>query len=736
MAEAGLLYADAAENSHGVQEEPLRGPSSRSHTAEGRHAVFTLALAMAALCPGCSTQPGRRAAPPQPNVILITIDTLRADRLGCYGNRSIDTPAMDSLARDGVVFRRAIAQVPLTVPSHAAILTGTYPVWNGVRDWSDANLSSTVPTLAEIFKSQGYTTAAFVSAFVLDSMWGLGRGFELYDDGFKAEEYKSMRHFGLERRADETVQRAIAWLEARPSAPFFLWLHLYDPHAPYRPPEPFKSHYAERPYDGEVAYTDQQLGRFFAFLKSKGLYSTSLILLASDHGEALGDHQEQQHGFFIYNSTVHVPLVVRFPDGFVPAQRDIPGVVNLVDIAPTLTQFCGFPSSQLSSFQGKSLLPLIQKSSSTTPRSGYSESLYPRNSFGWHSLYGLETESYHYIEAPREELYDLRMDPGESRNIIRREPALAAALRENLRDMRSRFQRPQEAAAGSEKLDRETVEKLRSLGYVTVSSTKLPRGDDSSAPDPKDQIGFYNQIMRATELAENGRLRESNARLASLAAKHPRAYLLPFLQGENFLAQGKPRKAIPQYRRALELNPTSDQSAVGLGRAAYQAEENDEAAKAYELALHLNSHNFLARLALARDYWRLKRFEAAAEQELDVLRSHPNFAQAHADYGVTLVHLRRFDEAAAAILKGIELGYREAMTYNFLGNAYRALGRPSEAVRAYEQAIDLDPKYPTAYVNLALIYSESGRRDKALEYYRQACRLNAEVCRQVASKFQ
>ena len=693
---------------------------------------FVLAGALGVVLLSCSTSPELI----RPNVILITVDTLRADRLGCYGNTSVETPSIDGLAREGVVFTRAIAQVPLTVPSHAAILTGTYPMRNGVRDWTEANLSSSVPTLAEIFKSHGYATAAFVSAFVLDSMWGLGRGFDLYDDWFKAEEYKAIRHFGLERRGQETVQRAIAWLESRPPGPIFLWLHLYDPHAPYRPPEPFKSRYANRPYDGEVAYADQQLGRFFDFLKSQGLYSTSLILFASDHGEALGDHQEQQHGFFIYNSTVHVPLIAKFPDGFVPAQHHVPAVVNLVDIAPTLTQFCRFPSGESSSFQGKSLLPLLEKSPSSQPRAGYSESLYPRNSFGWHALHGLETESYHYIEAPREELYDLRKDPGESRNIIRQEPALAAALRQDLRDVISRFEPPPDTPGGNEKLDAETVERLRSLGYVSISSGKRPQGDDPSTPDPKDQIGFYNQIMRATELAEIGRLRESNALLASLAVKHPRAYLLPFLQGENFLARGEPRKAIPRYRRALELNPTSDQVAIGLGRAAYQAEENEEAAKAYELTLHLNPRNFLTRLALARVYWRLKRFEAAMEQELDVLRSHPNFAQAHADYGVTLVHLERFDQAVPSILKGIELGYREAMTYNFLGNAYLALGQPRDGIRAYEQAIGLDPKYPTAYVNLALIYSESGERGKARQYYREACRLNAEVCRQIASKFQ
>lgn len=716
-----------------MKGEMERLPSSALRPAKALKALLGVLLAVGAILSLSSCTPRRET--PRLNVILITVDTLRADHLGCYGNHSVETPAMDALGRDGVIFTHAISQVPLTTPSHAAILTGTYPVWNGLRDWSDHGLAPGIPTVAEVFKSHGYTTAAFVSAFVLDSMWGLNRGFDHYDDWFKAEDYRRMQRNGLERRGDETVDHAIAWLKSLQTRPFFLWLHLYDPHAPYRPPEPFKTRFRDHPYDGEVAFADQQLGRFFDFLKSQDLYASSLIVLTSDHGEGLGEHQEEDHGFFIYNSTVHVPLMIKFPAGFVPARRSVPQVVNTVDIAPTLVRLSGFPDSDARTFQGQSLLSLVEKGSSGAPRYGFSESLYPRNFLGSHALFGLQTERYHYIQAPRAELYDLTQDPGERRNIIGENPTVAQALRQALQDTRARFRRVGEAAGQNPHLDAETVEKLRSLGYVSLSSAKPLLEEDPTAPDPKDRIRAYNQILHATALAESGQLPEANRLLATLTAEYPQAYLLPFLQGENCLAMGAARQALPHYRRALELNPSFDQAAIGLGRAAYQAEENPEAVKAFQLALQLNPADFLARLALARVYWRLNQPEAAANEQLKVLQSHPQFAQAHADYGVTLVRLRRFDEALASIQKGIELGYQDAMVYNFLGNAFAALGRSEDAVRAFEQAVALDPKYPTSYVNLALIYDHLGQRDKARDYFQKACRLNAELCRQVAPAF-
>jgi arylsulfatase A-like enzyme/Flp pilus assembly protein TadD len=705
--------------------EPVRAAGVGGTGAVLLGIVAVLALILSSCSPA--------AKAPPPNVILITVDTLRADRLGCYGNTQIETPNMDAMARDGVLFARAIAQVPLTAPSHAAILTGTYPIWNGMRDWSDPGLRPDVPTLAEIFKRQGYTTAAFVSAFVLDSMWGLARGFDHYDDWFEAQDYTQVKRQSVERSADKTVDRTLAWLRSRPPGPFFLWVHLYDPHAPYRPPEPFKARYQGRPYDGEVAYTDQQLGRLMQFLRAQGLYSSALIVLTSDHGEALGEHQEQEHGYFIYQPGVHVPLVMKFPAGFAPAQPRISKVVNTIDLAPTVAQFCAFPSDEQRSFQGRSLLTLVTKGSDATPRYGYSESLYPRSLVGASPLFGLQTERYHYIRAPHEELYDLDQDPQEKRNVLRENPNVAAALREQLQGTLSRY-KPAEGSGAGGRVDPETAEKLRSLGYVSLSVAKPPGDFDPNAPDAKELIGTYNEIMRTIELADRGAYHEANARLAALAGKHPKIYLVPFLEGENLRALGDARGAIVQYRRALAINPLFDQAAMGLGHAAYMAEMNSEAVKAFDLALQLNPQNFPVRLARARVYWRLGRLDEAAAEQLKVLDDHPNLAQAYADYGITLVRLKRYEEALPALTKGVDLGYRDGEVYNFMANAYGAQGRVDEAIRSYEQAISLDPKYPTPYVNLALIYNERGQRDKSREYFQKACRLSPELCRQLAAK--
>jgi arylsulfatase A-like enzyme len=256
--------------------------------------------------------PPRRAAS---NVILITIDTVRADHLGCYGSTDAKTPTLDALARDGIVFERAISQVPLTWPSHAAILTGTYPFQNGVQDFTGQPLDPRFRSVAQVFKQQGYATGAVVSAFVLDRSWGLARGFDFYDDAFSAEVFRHKDVGLVDRRAGESVTHAISWLQKAPHRPFFFWLHLYDPHSPYDPPEPFRTQYRSHPYDGEIAYADHELGRLIAWLKQNRLYDHTAIVVLSDHGESLGDHGEKEHGFFVYNSTVHIPLIVKPPAG-------------------------------------------------------------------------------------------------------------------------------------------------------------------------------------------------------------------------------------------------------------------------------------------------------------------------------------------------------------------------------------------------------------------------------------
>ena len=305
-----------------------------------------------------------------PSVVLVTLDTVRADHIACYGYRRIETPSIDELAREGIRFEQAYAQVPLTLPSHAVILTGTYPMFSGVRDVTSTGLPATVPTLAEILRGNGYRTAAFVSSFVLNSKWGLARGFEVYDDQTDRDTGLNKNPSLLERRGDRTMNRALSWLDSRSDGPFFLWVHLYDPHRPYRPPEPYLRRYAGHLYDGEIAFDDAQLGRLVAHLRRLKIYDDTLIVLAGDHGESLGEHGEAEHGFFIYNATLRVPLILKTP-GSTLASRVVTDPVSLVDLAPTIAELCRISPDSTRSFHS----PGCIRARSGIPRRRFTASL-------------------------------------------------------------------------------------------------------------------------------------------------------------------------------------------------------------------------------------------------------------------------------------------------------------------------------------------------------------------------
>ncbi|MGB5890298.1 MAG: sulfatase, partial [Thermoanaerobaculia bacterium] len=333
------------------------------------------------------------------NIILITIDTLRADRLSSYGNPAPLTPNIDSLAGEGIRFANAASTVPFTLPAHSSIMTGTYPPYHGVRENVGYTLDDSIPTLAEWLGERGYTTAGFVSAFVLDSRWGIARGFDTYHDEFDLDEMKG--NLGsVQREGSETIAEALRWLDGGPVSPFLLWLHLFDPHDPYTPPEPFRSQYPRRPYDAEVAYTDSLIGELRRALEERGLLDSSLLILTGDHGEGLGSHKEGFHGFFVYDSTVHVPLIIRLPEGRLGGQV-VEEVVSHVDLLPTILDATGHEIP--SGVQGSSLLPLLLSMEETGDRAVYTESLDPLLHFGWSPLRSIRTSEHKFIDAPNPE---------------------------------------------------------------------------------------------------------------------------------------------------------------------------------------------------------------------------------------------------------------------------------------------------------------------------------------------
>ena len=454
--------------------------------------LIDAARSLLALCFAAAAAPPPGRAPA--NVILITIDTVRADHLGCYGATDIHTPTLDALAHDGIVFERAISQVPLTWPSHAAILTGTYPFQNGVQDFTGQPLDPRFRSVAQVFKQQGYATGAVVSAFVLDRSWGLARGFDFYDDAFSAETFQTKDVGLVDRKAGESVTHAINWLQKTPKRPFFFWLHLYDPHSPYDPPEPFRTQYRGHLYDGEIAYADHELGRLMAWLKQNHLYDRSLIVFLSDHGESLGDHGEKEHGFFVYNSTVHIPLIVKPPAGSGIQPGRVARPVETVAVAPTLIRLAGMKNAAEKEKQFRAAGLFGDEAEKQD--AAYSESFYSFSSFGWSPLHALETGRYHYIEAPEPELYDLTADPGEKNNLARQQTATVAVLEDKLQTLlRQNPYKP--AENGTSGLSPDALEKLRALGYVAYRSPVSPEALAAGLPDPKSKLWEFNAILEA-----------------------------------------------------------------------------------------------------------------------------------------------------------------------------------------------------------------------------------------------
>jgi arylsulfatase A-like enzyme/Flp pilus assembly protein TadD len=707
--------------------------------AVSRQIRKTVFFVLALLLAHAGAQSSSRA---NSNVILITIDTLRADHVGCYGAKNVKTPTLDGLARDGVVFERAISQVPLTWPSHAAILTGTYPFQNGVQDFTGQPLAAQFQTVAQAFKRRRYATGAVVSAFVLDRSWGLGRGFDYYDDAFSAETFQKKDIGLVDRRADQSVAHALAWLKKTPKRPFFLWLHLYDPHSPYDAPEPFRSQYKEHPYDGEIAYADHQLASLVKWLKQSKLYDSSLIVLLSDHGESLGEHGEQEHGFFIYNSTVHVPLIVKPPVGRGIQLGRIGDPVETTSVAPTLMSLAGpstaTPDPIEKQFQSPPLFLKSMKTAGSKPDSAYSETFYPFSSFGWNPLHSVQTARYHYIEAPTPELYDLSVDPAETNNIAPEQTATVGVLKDKLQQILKVNPFSNEGSGGSApaqpKLNADAAEKLRALGYMAyhspVSAEALASG---KLADPKDKLWEFNTILKATDAFQSGDDDQAKSLLSTVREKDTNMYIVPFLMGETALRRKNWDEAANELKRCLALNPSFDQAMAGLARALINDGKSEEARPWLDKALKINPQNY-------RVWYELGHLESesnaaaairAYEKSIEI---QPNFAPVRRDLGMLQFRQRNYPQAAEQLGKAANLGINEAPLFNFLGISYSRTDRLQKAVGIYQRALKLDPDYAEAHLNLGFAYQRLARPVQAKEEYDPACRLDPNLCKLVPAK--
>lgn len=673
--------------------------------------------------------------PSRDNVLLITVDTLRADHLGCYGYRRIKTPNLDALAREGVQFDRAMAQVPLTLPSHAVILTGTYPMYNQVRDFTGTGLPQNVGVLSEAFERHGYATAAFVSAFVLDGSWGLRRGFQTYDDVFEAQQFERQAPGNIQRPAKETVDRFLRWFSSRPAKPFFCWLHLYDPHSPYSPPEPYRTEYAGHLYDGEIAYCDAQLGRVFQALKKAGVYDRTLIVFLSDHGESLGEHGEDEHGFSLYSATLRVPLIVKPAGRSSPSARQVDAVVGTVDVAPTVLQLAHLSDPLARQFQGGSLASLLAGKTKGRDRVAYAETYYPRNSFGWSPLRALIGARYFFIDAPRPELYINSTDPDEKANLYAQNRAEAGALKAQL-DLLERRYAAQPVPSGAPPLASETLEKLKSLGYIAYSSPAAAQTERGNLPDPKDKVKAFHTILRATDLAQAGRLEESNRILHELAQSEAQLYLVPFMLAENAFREGNLREAQRQFLSCLKLSPEFSQAIMGLARAYHADHQDDKAKPLLELALHQNPQNFLAAYALGVIAAESKQNAEAIRYFQAAIRSKPNYGPAYQGLGIAQVEGQDYRAARVNLERAQALGPADAILFNHLGITLAHTGEPRQAVAMYLKALDQKPDYAGARLNLAMTYLKLGDRENARRHYKVLCDSGSSLCQQFRSNFE
>lgn len=680
-------------------------------------ALFAIAVA------GCasSTQPARAPHAARPNVIFITIDTVRADHLGCYGAKQVKTPTIDALAQDGVLFEHAISQVPLTWPSHATMLTGTYPFHNGVQDFTGHPLASRFRSVAQAFKDAGYTTGAVVSSFVLDRSWGLARGFDKYDDVFAGNLFVTTDIGLVERKANESVDHSLTWLKHHPGKPFFFWLHLYDPHSPYDPPEPYRTEYKDHLYDGEIAYADAQLGRLIAWLKQNRLYDKTAIVVVSDHGESLGDHGEREHGFFIYNSTLHVPLIIKPAGKPVPGRR-ITDVAEITAVAPTLLKMAGISDRIRKQFDTAPLLPKPALSAA------YSETFYPFSSFGWSPLHSLESGDYHYIEAPRPELYNVREDPGELHDLIAENPATAAALKEKLKERVS--QRPMVDALSGPAADDVVAQKLRALGYLAYHSPVPASALGKPLPDPNDKIGELESILAASDAFRAGNFDEGKRLLDPVMAQDPTLYVVPYMIGEEALARKDWTEAVAQLQKSLQLNPDFDQAMTAVARGLHQQGRDDDAEKWARKAIDKNPKNFRAWFELG---W--IQAERQPKEAMESLRKslaiQPNFALAAREIGMLEFQTKAYGDASRHLQQAADLGLSGPYMFNYLGIAYSRIGQLKKAVNSYREALREKPDMPDAHLNLAFAYERLKQPTQAAAEYDAACRLDQNLCAEI-----
>jgi choline-sulfatase len=671
--------------------------------------TFVIALAGVSLLgalfdTGCHRQP----PPTAENLVVVTIDTLRADRLGVYGGE-VATPNLDRIANAGAFFRHAFSEVPLTRPSHLSIFTGRYP------------FEHDVPLLAEVLSAKGFRTAGFVSSVVLSSESGLDRGFETFSDDFGEGPEPALFLDSVQKRGDVTMADAVSWLRKRPEGRFFLWVHLYDPHDPYDPPEPYRSRYPGRPYDGEVAFADDLVGRLDRALSELGLAERTLLLVTSDHGEAFEEHGETGHGYFVYDPTLHVPLLARGPG--VPAGTALAVPVESVDIFPTVLEMLGISPTALPGnvkASGRSLASSLRGGGEPEPRPLYAESLMAHLLYGWGELASIREGPWKLIRAPKPELYNLDEDPQEKHNRIEENHGAAERLLARLDEL-APVGAGESAAPSDSGIDPELMQKLGALGYVGSSRGA---GTADAGSDPKDKLTefrFLSENMRkGLELLQKKTYGASIEHFRAILESGTESFQALYYMGRALYGLGRYAEAVAAFEGALALEGSygpayldlaETEIALGKGEDAVSVLRRGQKALPRSAALHEREGEYWAAIHQPRE---------AVDAFEEVVTRVPGDALARVRLGEQYRDLGEVDEAVEALREAVRLAPDEASYWNSLGMVLGGNDRMKEAEEAFRKARELDPKDAQFAFNLGLALSKLGRRDEAASFFRAA----------------
>ena len=615
-----------------------------------------------------------------PNVLLITLDTTRADHLGCYGRKEAETPTLDALAQSGVRFERAFCQVPLTLPSHTSLLTGLYPVTTGVRINGAAGIAPDVPTMAKMFKGHGYRTGAFVAAHVLDSAYGLASGFDLYDDNLGDPTEVAGDQDPVERSAKHVANAALSWLREPSESPFFAWVHFFDPHSPYKPIEEFADRFAD-PYDGEIAFVDAWITRLLDWLEETGLRDETLIIVAGDHGEGFHEHDEAEHGFFVYGSTMRVPLIFSFP-GRLTTPQTVPAPVALVDVFPTVVDLLGWKAPP--GLEGRSLAEAC-RTGGMPPMSVYGECEYPRLSFGWAGLRSLTTDRWKYIDAPRAELYDLRDDPGELNNILDTRKDIADKMRAALLDQVSRMSADRYEARRAT-LDAAAIAKLAALGYVAAPSSVADETENTVLRDPKDMHPVFSAFTRALGMMKHDDFENAARILRRLSTESPESAEIHSVLGSAYLRLERYAEAQAAFEKRLEMAGPSPRPLCGLADALQHQNRLQEAVVFYQQTIQLSADWEPAHRELGTILSKMKQFPDAERHWRRCVELRPDHAHYLTNLGTVLLAQRRSLEAIPFLEAALLDEPANEFAHGSLWQCYRAVGRRDDAIGALRAA--------------------------------------------------